>query len=211
MKLLRGILLRPTLNLLGWILRSKDGNSLIGGGPMGWSWYSTLAAMATDHHGDMSAAGGTHHIHGQLGGVGIDDHHARDHVARHHSGGADALALGSIAGNLSDAQHGSRTVANAHAHAHLSGIGANDHHNRDHASTHLVGGADALPVGTPSSIGASNSEGSATNFARRDHLHAHGTTVRCSGDFSAIDMRIRCRTADPAGPADGEIWLRTDL
>ena len=134
-----------------------------------------------------------------------------DHASDHESGGADPLAMGSIAGEITDPQHGVRTQANAHAHSHLSGVGINDHHNRDHASTHLVGGADALSVGTPSSIGGSNSEGSATNFARRDHVHAHGSTVRCNGNFSAIDMRIRCRTSDPASPADGEIWLRTDL
>ena len=245
------------------LLKSYRGgrpNSLIGGGPLGWSWYSTLADMATDHHGNMDGFGGTHHAHSQLSGVGIDDHHARDHATRHHSGGADALALGSIAGNLTDAQHGSRTVANAHAHSHLSGVGVNDHHARDHvlatntglgathtisgaaagqvlrassasaakfqqlahadlggvtanqhhaaftsadhaaigdgaphhaenhASRHLVGGADALSVGTPVAIGASNAAGSATNFARRDHVHAHGTTIRCSGRFGMARM-----------------------
>jgi len=92
-KLLRGLLLKPTLNLLNWILRSRDGNSLIGGGPLGWNWYATLAAMATDHHGNMSGFGGSHHAHGQLSGVGIDDHHARDHASRHGSGGADAVSL----------------------------------------------------------------------------------------------------------------------
>jgi len=92
-KLLRGLLLKPTLNLLNWILRSRNGNSLIGGGPLGWNWYATLAAMATDHHGNMSGFGGSHHAHGQLSGVGIDDHHARDHASRHGSGGADAVTL----------------------------------------------------------------------------------------------------------------------
>jgi hypothetical protein len=202
----RGILLKPALNLLCWILK-RNGNSIIIGGPLGWSWETTLD---TTHHGALAGPANAHR-HSDLASIGIDDHHARDHATRHHSGGGDALALGSIAGNLTDAQHGSRTVANAHAHSHLSGVGVNDHHNRDHAATHAVGGADALSVGTPAAIGASNAEGSATNFARRDHVHAHGATVRCDGNFSAIDMRIRCRTADPATPADGELWLRTDL
>jgi hypothetical protein len=153
------------------LLRSYRGgrsNSLIMGGPMGWSWYSTLD---DDHHGELSKTNA--HRHTDLANIGIDDHHARDHATRHHSGGADALALGSIAGSLSDAQHGSITQANAHAHSHLSGVGVNDHHARDHASTHLIGGADALSVGAPVNIGTSNAAGSATNFARRDHVHAH--------------------------------------
>ena len=78
------------------LLKSYRGgrpNSLIGGGPLGWNWYSTLATMDTDHHGNMSGFGGTHHTHGQLDGVGIDDHHARDHAARHALGGADQLTL----------------------------------------------------------------------------------------------------------------------
>jgi len=91
-RLLRGLLLKPILNLLNWVLRGK-GNSLISGGPLGWSWYSTLAAMSTDHHGNMSGFGGTHHAHGQLSGVGIDDHHARDHATRHAVGGGDQVSL----------------------------------------------------------------------------------------------------------------------
>jgi hypothetical protein len=95
------------------------------------------------------------------------------HAGEHEAGGSDQVSLGALSGGITDAQHGSRTVANAHAHSHLSGIGVNDHHARDHAATHLVGGADALSVGAPVDIGTSNAEGSATNFARRDHVHAH--------------------------------------
>jgi len=91
-RLMRGLLLKPTLNLLSWILRGR-GNSLIGGGPLGWNWYATLAAMATDHHGDMTSFGGTHHSHTQLGGVTADQHHAQDHAARHGSGQPDAVSL----------------------------------------------------------------------------------------------------------------------
>jgi len=36
-------------------------------------------------------------------------------------------------GVITDTQHGVRTLANAHAHSHLSGIGPDDHHNRLHA------------------------------------------------------------------------------
>jgi len=40
-------------------------------------------------------------------------------------------------GEITDAQHGVRTLANAHAHSALSGIGANDHHNKVHALAHV--------------------------------------------------------------------------
>ena len=110
------------------------------------------------------------------------------HANEHEAGGSDEVSLGALSGSISDAQHGVRTQANAHAHSHLSGIGVNDHHARDHAATHLVGGADALSVGAPVAIGASNAQGSQTNFARRDHVHAHGTTIRCSGRFGLDRM-----------------------
>ena len=183
-RLVKGILLRPALNLLCWLLKRDGGNSLIIGGPLGWSWQATLDET---HHGALSGPANAHR-HSDLASIGIDDHHAKDHATRHHSGGGDAMALGFIAGNLTDAQHGSRTQANAHAHSHLSGVGVNDHHNRDHASSHLVGGTDALSVGTPSSIGASNSAGSQNDFVRRDHVHAHGSTIRCSGRFGMARM-----------------------
>jgi hypothetical protein len=176
MQPLRGLLLKPTLNLLEWIVRRKDGNSLIIGSPMGWSWQSTLD---TTHHGALAGPANAHR-HSDLANIGIDDHHARDHATRHHSGGADALALGSIAGNLTDAQHGSRTVANAHAHSHLSGIGANDHHNRQHAITStsdhtsaatsgrmLKADANGLPVN------ATNTDTDVTDAVTKKHDRQH--------------------------------------
>lgn len=41
-----------------------------------------------------------------------------------------------------------------------------------HQSRHAVGGADPLSVGVPAATGVSNAEGSAADFARRDHVHA---------------------------------------
>ena len=145
------------------LLRTYRGgkpNSLIMGGPMGWSWYTTLD---TAHHGALAGPANAHR-HSDLASIGIDDHHARDHATRHHSGGADALALGSIAGNLTDTQHGVRTLANAHAHSHLSGVGVNDHHARDHVlatntglgATHTISGAAAGQVLRASSATAAN-------------------------------------------------------
>ena len=87
--MLRGLLLKPTLNLLEWILRREDGNSLIIGSPMGWSWQSTLD---TTHHGALAGPANAHR-HSDLASIGIDDHHARDHAARHSSGQPDAVSL----------------------------------------------------------------------------------------------------------------------
>lgn len=43
-----------------------------------------------------------------------------------------------------------------------------------HASRHLPNGADPLATGTPSTIGTSNSQGTANALARQDHVHSHG-------------------------------------
>ena len=74
------------------LLRAYRGgrpNSLILGGPLGWSWQATLDAA---HHGSL--AGPTNaHRHSDLANIGIDDHHARDHATRHALGGADQVSL----------------------------------------------------------------------------------------------------------------------
>ncbi len=85
----KGLLLKPALNLLDWILKHKSGNSLIIGGPLGWSWQATLDAT---HHGALTGPANAHR-HSDLASIGIDDHHARDHASRHGSGQADAVAL----------------------------------------------------------------------------------------------------------------------
>ena len=87
MRLIRGLFLKPTLNLLSWIL--KRGNSLIIGGPQGWSWQSTLD---TTHHGSLAGPANAHR-HSDLANIGINDHHDRDHAARHASGQPDAVSL----------------------------------------------------------------------------------------------------------------------
>ena len=73
------------------LLRTYRGgrpNSLVMGGPMGWSWHTTLD---TTHHGSLAGPANAHR-HSDLANIGIDDHHARDHTARHDPGGADALS-----------------------------------------------------------------------------------------------------------------------
>lgn len=54
------------------------------------------------------------------------------HADEHEAGGADEVSVGALTGEITDAQHGVRTQANAHAHSHLSGIGVNDHHAQAH-------------------------------------------------------------------------------
>ncbi|GAI63437.1 unnamed protein product [marine sediment metagenome] len=91
-RLLRGLLLKPTLNLLTWILRG--GNSIIIGGPLGWTWNATLD---TTHHGALAGPANAHR-HGDLADIGIDNHHAQDHAARHQDDGADEISLAGLSG-----------------------------------------------------------------------------------------------------------------
>ncbi|MBA7624936.1 hypothetical protein ES703_32356 [subsurface metagenome] len=88
--------------------------------------------------------------HAELTNVTPDQHHAQSHNAASHSDitstGAnidDAVAkkhdrqhaLSSAAdhtGSITDAQHGVRTTANAHAHSHLSGVTSDQHHAQAH-------------------------------------------------------------------------------
>lgn len=67
------------LQLLRGYQGEHKGNSVIIGGPTGWQWKATLASDPQDHHGDFSGFGGVHHAHGQMSGVGPDDHHPRIH------------------------------------------------------------------------------------------------------------------------------------
>lgn len=80
--------------------------------------------------------------HDQIGGVSIDDHHARDHAASHSDAGADEvtvdnLATGSVDVSRSLKPDGSGGVEFADTdHADLANVGVTDHH--DHAATGLV-------------------------------------------------------------------------
>jgi len=58
-------------------------------------------------------------------------------------------------------------------HTDLGNVSVDQHHAQLHAAAHAVGSGDALSVGVPVNIGTANAEGSATNFARRDHVHNH--------------------------------------
>lgn len=108
------------------------------------------------------------------GGAGPFAPSPHDMSSAHHSG------------NISDAQHGSRTVANAHRHNDMSNIGPNDHHAQQHAldGPDHTGTLDAsqLPAtaiveadagtATPVSVGPSGATaGSGRKYARENHQH----------------------------------------
>jgi hypothetical protein len=48
---------------------------------------------------------------------------------------------------------------------------------QSHASRHLPNGLDPLTTGAPSTIGTTNTEGTANAFARQDHVHSHGNQL----------------------------------
>ncbi len=94
MQLLKWLLLKPALNLLNRILKIEGRNSLIIGGPLGWSWQATLDVA---HHGSLAGPANAHR-HSDLASIGIDDHHARDHAVRHQADGPDEINIGGLNG-----------------------------------------------------------------------------------------------------------------
>lgn len=97
------------------------------------------------------------------------------HQARHVPGAADPLPVGvPLNIGVANAQGvAADFVRRDHVHNHPAGLGADLHHPQIHAPTHIVGAGDPLQVGVPSNIGAANAAGAATDFVRRDHVHAH--------------------------------------
>lgn len=113
---------------------SKAGSSVLG-----WTDEKLLkgagAGVAPDEI-NVPLTGVFAHI--ELTGVTADQHHAILHAI-------DSALVHS--GVITDTQHGVRTLANAHAHAALSGIGPNDHHSAVKAiwaQPHLAGGTGSV-------------------------------------------------------------------
>jgi len=159
--------------------------------------------------------------HADLDGMTTDDHHSQLHSSSHLVGGADALSVGlpSSIGTTNSAGTATDFVRRDHVHAHPSGLGTDLHHAKLHASDHLVGGADALSVGIPVSIGTANSAGTATNFCRRDHVHRHPNiaadlhTVYLLADGTRAmtgALQLATLTANPT-LAEGQFFYRSDL
>ncbi|MBA7658704.1 hypothetical protein ES703_66663 [subsurface metagenome] len=114
--------------------------------------HADLTNVTSDQHHNEAHTLASHSTkaHTELTNVTSDQHHAQSHNAASHSDitstGAqidDAVskkhdrqhALNSAAdhtGAITDAQHGVRTTANAHAHSHLSGVTSDLHHAQSH-------------------------------------------------------------------------------
>jgi len=69
---------------------------------------------------------------------------------------------------------------------HRDLTGADLHEPKPHAPSHNQGESDALDVGVPVSIGTVNAEGTASNYARRDHVHA-GASPDMFTDSESLD------------------------
>ncbi len=132
---------------------------------------------------------------GAAGGGGEPDAHA----ASHEDGGDDEISVDGLAGQLAEPQ-----------------VPA------DHASTHEPGGTDALSTAAPGTItpDAAAAEGSATSFARSDHVHAIAAAAAGSavpGDAAAEGSSSSFARADhvhglpPFGRASGEFAEGDDL
>jgi hypothetical protein len=55
--------------------------------------------------------------HSDILGVSSDQHHTEDHINRHHTGGADALSLGLLAGTVAESGHGDQGTSTSALHA----------------------------------------------------------------------------------------------
>lgn len=130
--------------------------------------------------------------HGDLSGIGLDDHHAEDHAARHEVGGADPVAIthDQTTGKTSDDHHaqahahdgadGSGTVA----HGDVTGQTTDDHHPKLHAADHASGGADPLNHDTLSGI-------SADDHHAQDHVTRH---LQGGADVIEVDGHVEVNT-----------------
>lgn len=129
--------------------------------------------------------------HGDLTGVTSDQHHAQDHAASHDDGAADEVTLENLAtagaANTVAKSDGAGGLAmGSVAHSEVTGVGIDDHHARDHASTHSDGAADEVTVedlataggsGTvPISDGAGGLSMGAPDPAGHDSTHENGGT-----------------------------------
>ena len=103
--------------------------------PADWAVYNGTIWEKADHTDVVTSVFGRQGVvvavsgdytHAQIGSIGIDDHHARDHAATHEDGGADEISVGGLSGLLADAQNPTA-----------------------HATSHKPGGSDEVATGTP--------------------------------------------------------------
>jgi len=225
MKIVKGFLLRPTLNLLNWLLK-RDGHSVIIGGPLGWEWAKTIDDA---HHG--------------IRGPGL---HADSHVRQHdHSLAADGspIALAGVpdlpASKITSGRFGmprmpdgiaNRVLKAAGAgadpayglvdHGELTNVSPDQHHARQHDHSLAADGNPIALAGVPD-LPASKITSGRFGMPRMPDMALNKVMVgkgagsnpveEDKGDFSTQTLVIENRTSDPASPATGRIWLRTNL
>lgn len=84
-----------------------------------------------------------------------------------------------------------------------------------HASTHQNGASDEINVAGLSGVLADPQTPASHSHAAGDLPDLDGITApNASVNFNgqqATNFRIENRTSDPSSPAEGQIWLRTDL
>lgn len=135
--------------------------------------------------------------------IGTDDQAWTDvsgvvaaHAASHQNGGGDEINVAGLSGVLADPQ----TPA-AHASSHQNGGG-------DEISVAGLSGVLADPQ-TPAAHATSHKSGGGDSIKLNEFADPTGS-VNFNGQ-QALAFRIENRTSDPGSPADGQIWLRTDL
>ena len=187
MNLVRSLMLRPTLNLLGWILKRTGGNSLIIGGPLGWSWQATLDAA---HHGALEGPTSAHR-HSDLASIGADDHHTRMHD---HSVAGDGSPI-AVAGlpNLTQDKIWKGNASNRPAEADPpAGL----------TFTELDGSASITGSGTWTDWDLSSIVPAGTKFVLVYHRHSTSThTYGARKNGTAYDRTAFCK-----GPG----WIATE-
>lgn len=119
------------------------------------------------------------------------------HATSHHSGGSDALALGSIAGSVTSTQHGNLTSAGATTHHDWTQVGGKptSFTPSTHASSHATGGADALTgnLDANARVAISKNSGATTGTRRRVNLiEGSGITLTVADDSvnEEVDVTI---------------------
>jgi hypothetical protein len=119
-----------------------------------------------------SVIGGGVTAHGDLTGLGNDDH-------------TQYLLVNGSRAMAGDLNMGTHNISNVGTINSIS-LAA-------HASRHLPNGADPLTTAAPVTIGATNAEGIANSFARSDHVHAFDfsaptTITTVSGAFDYVPI-----------------------
>lgn len=118
-------------------------------------------------------------------------------AAAGNSGHVEDHALGGVThiGGITAAQHGALgTIVGAHGHDDLDTVGINDHHDRDHGTTHEPGGADAMGVDAADATGSLRTLGTGAGQAGQGilaHAELHAASHEPGGgDAMAVDSVV---------------------